>query len=141
MSHGTETQITQLVGKHPGRLGALAALASLPAHLYIPLSASYQLAAVILGLVGGIYVGFALNDGSSKMVAVEAVVALCFVGAALAGVWLTVWAIPAAYALHGLWDMAHHHYIATAMPRWYIPLCAVYDWIFAGGLVAIWLVR
>ncbi len=33
--------------------------------------------------------------------------ALGFLGAALAGLWVTPWIVPAAYARHGIWDYAH----------------------------------
>lgn len=127
------------MGKHPARLGAILALLSLPAHFFLPTAASHDLAAVVLVLVAGIYVGFAVQDGRTKILVTEGAVALCFIIAALAGLWLSAWVIPAAYALHGFWDLAHHRHITTAMPAWYVPFCAVFDWIFAAGLAAAWL--
>lgn len=137
----TQTELTRLVGRSPARLGAVFALATLPVHLVLTPAASHHLAAVVLGVVAGIYVGFALQDGRARMLAVEAAVALLFVAAALAGLWVSAWLIPAAYLAHGLWDFAHHRHVTTAMPRWYVPLCAVYDWIFATGLMTIWALR
>jgi len=136
-----EVELKSVVGKHPARIGAGLALASLPGHLLLPSTASHQLAAVVLVLVAGIYVGFALQDGRARTLAVEASVALGFTAAALTGLWVSAWTIPAAYALHGLWDLAHHRYVTTAMPGWYAPFCAVFDWVFAVGLVAIWIAR
>jgi hypothetical protein len=136
-----EVDFKSIVGSHPARIGAGLALASLPGHLVLTSTASHQLAAVVLVLVAGIYVGFALQDGRARSLAVEASVALGFTAAALAGLWVSAWTIPAAYALHGLWDLAHHRHIATAMPAWYVPFCAVFDWVFAVGLVAVWIVR
>lgn len=124
---------------HPGKVGAGLALASLPVHFLIPAAASHELAAVLLAMVAGIYVGFAVQDGRASALRTEGLVALAFVAAALIGLWVTVWAVPAAYALHGLWDLAHHRRITTAMPAWYVPFCAVYDWIFAAGLLVAWL--
>lgn len=51
------------------------------------------------------------------------------------------WAIPLACVLHGAWDVAHHRLVDTAMPRWNIPFCAVFDGVFAAGLVAAWALR
>ena len=76
----------------------------------------------LLVLVAGIYVGFALQDGRVAVLAIEAAVAGAFVG-----LWVSAWAVPVAYVLHGFWDVAHHRHVATAMPTWYIPFCAVFD--------------
>lgn len=124
-----------------GLLGAMLAVATLPAHLLLPLHTSQELAAVMLALIAAIYVGFALSDGRVRIVAIEVSVALGFAVAVLVGLWVTPWAVPAATALHGLWDLAHHRRVSTTMPRWYVPFCAVYDWIFASGLAAIWWLR
>ena len=68
------------------------------------------------GAGGRIYVGFAVQDGRAKTIAIEGSIAIGFAAAALAGLWVSAWAIPAAYALHGFWDLAHHRHVATAMP-------------------------
>jgi hypothetical protein len=109
--------------------------------LVLPLTASQQLASIILTLVAGIYVGFAIQDGRPGIIATEAGVALVFAACALLGLWVTAWAVPAAVALHGFWDLAHHRRVTTAMPRWYVPFCAIYDWVFAAGLAGAWWLR
>jgi hypothetical protein len=69
----------------------------------------------------------------------ELLVALAFTGAALAAAaswpaWVAV-----GFAAHGLWDWAHHQErVPTRMPRWYVPFYAVYDWVYAAGLLGIW---
>ena len=137
-----ERGAADVVTRHrPAMIGAVLATASLPAHLLLRPAASHQLAALLLVLVAGIYVGFALQDGRPRQVAVEALTASAFVSAAAAGLWLTPWVIPTAYILHGGWDIAHHRRVATAMPRWYIPFCATFDLVFAAGLIAAWLPR
>ncbi|WP_425228260.1 hypothetical protein [Sphingomonas sp.] len=137
----SEVEPNAIVGRHPARVGAGLALASLPAHFALSSTASHQLAAIVLVLVAGIYVGFAVQDGRAKTIAIEGSIAIVFAAAALAGLWVSAWAIPAAYALHGFWDLAHHRHVATAMPAWYVPFCAVFDWVFAAGLAAAWLLR
>ena len=127
-----------MLTRHPAKIGGGLALASLPIHALIPVSASHQLAAVLLALVAGIYVGFALQDGRARVLETEAGVAFGFLAAALIGLWVTAWVVPAAYGLHGLWDIAHHRRVTTALPSWYIPFCAVFDWVFGAGLALWW---
>ena len=125
----------------PAFVGGALAAASVPLHLLVSGNVSTDLAAVTLATVAAIYVGFALADGRPAIMGLEAGVALLFAMAALAGLTLSRWATIGAFALHGLWDYAHHRGIRTAMPRWYIPFCAVFDWVFALGLGSIWLSR
>jgi hypothetical protein len=97
------------------------------------------LAALTLALIAGVYLGFAFNDGRLSVMFTELFVALGFTSVALAGVisWPAWTAI--AIAMHGLWDWTHHREsVPTQMPRWYVPFCAVYDWIYAAGLLGIW---
>lgn len=133
------SSLENLIGKNPARIGALLALASLPAHFLLPQIISHQLAAIVLTLVAGIYIGFAVQDGRSKAFAIEGCVALIFATAALVGLAVWHWAIVVAYVLHGFWDLAHHRSVDTAMPKWYVPFCALFDWIFAAGLTVAWL--
>jgi len=133
--------LVAMVGKNPSRVGAILALGTLPLHVIVSQSVSIQVAAIVLTLVAGIYVGFAVHDGRSVILAAESLVALAFASAALAGLIMTHWAIPVAYMLHGFWDLAHHRRITTSMPGWYVPFCAVFDWVFAAGLTAIWILR
>lgn len=116
--------------------GALAA-ASLPLHALAGADASRQMTALTLAVVAAIYVGFALADGRRSIVAREVAVALGFVGAAVATVAFSAWIAVAAFAAHGLWDVAHHRNVDTRMPRWYIPFCAVLDWVFVAGLAVL----
>jgi len=120
-------------------LGGGMALATLPLHALLPHRLSVELAALMLAAIGAIYIGFALRDGRAKAMTTEIIVAVLFLAAAAIGLTVQPWAIPAAYFAHGLWDAAHHHHVDTAMPRWYIPFCALYDWVFAAGLMLIWL--
>ncbi|MFZ2871185.1 DUF6010 family protein [Zavarzinia sp.] len=127
----------------PSMVGIGLSLATLPLHLLIAHEQSVELAAVMVAMIGAIYVGFAIQAGSVRQIAVESVVATLFMVAALAGLWLSPWVIPAAYVLHGLWDWLHHdrdHSADLVAPRgWYPPFCAAYDWVFAFGLAALWL--
>ena len=125
--------------RSPSLTGAVLSVLSLPVHLFLTEAASLQFAAVLMGLVAGIYAGFALNDGRRAIVWTEALAALFFIGLALAGLGLSRWFIPSAFVLHAAWDALHHRVISTGLPTWYPPLCAVFDLLFAAGLVSIWL--
>ena len=122
-------------------IGGLAALATLPIHLVASASLSQQLAALTLCIVAAIYIGFALADGKLRWIVAEAIVVSAYLLAALLTLSVSMWVAVAAFTLHGLWDLAHHRHIRTAMPRWYIPFCAVFDWVFAGGLAGIILLK
>ena len=51
---------------------------------------------------------------------------------AVAGVLGSPYWFAVALFAHGLWDFAHHNGLFGAkIPRWYIPFCAVIDWIAA----------
>ncbi len=124
---------------HPRLTGSGLAVLSLPLHLALPAETSVLLAALTLALIAGVYLGFAFVDGRLSVMLIELLVAVAFTGAALAAAiswpaWVAV-----AFAAHGLWDWAHHRErVPTRMPRWYVPFCAVYDWVYAAGLFAIW---
>ena len=115
------------------------AVLSLPLHLVVPAETSVVLASLTLALIAGVYLGFAFSDGRLSVMLTELFVALAFTAAALAGamswpVWIAV-----ALGAHGLWDWAHHRErVPTHMPRWYVPFCAVFDWVYAAGLLGIW---
>lgn len=122
-------------------IGGGAALVSLPVHLLLSAENSAVIASLMLAIVAAIYVGFALADGRSRIMATEIGVAALFSAAALCGLLISRWVVVGAYLLHGFWDFAHHRRIETAMPRWYIPFCALFDWLFAAGLALIILLK
>lgn len=122
-------------------IGGLAALASLPVHLLVSPEVSISLAALTVGMIGAIYLGFAFSDGRQKIIAIETGAASLFALAAFGALVWSPWIAVLAFVGHGFWDYAHDHGVETAMPRWYIPFCAFYDWVFALGLSAIWILE
>jgi hypothetical protein len=122
-------------------IGVIAAIASLPVHLFIGDEASLLLAALALNMIGAIYIGFALADGRPAILRTEIFVGSLFGVLAFCAVMWSQWLVVVAFAAHGLWDFAHHRHVDTTIPRWYIPFCAVYDWVFAAGLTAIWIMK
>ena len=127
-------------GSHRAVLsGGILGVLSLPGHLFFDHHLSVLVAAFTLVLIAGVYLGYAFHDGRPKIIAIEGAIASAFVVAALYAVVRQPWALPLAFAAHGIWDALHHRHVGTEMPRWYIPFCAIYDWITAAGLAAIWL--
>ena len=125
--------------KHPVSVAGLLALISVPIHLFLPSDVSYAFAALLISLIAGIYVGFAVVADDISQIALQLAVALSFMSSALIA-WLVspVW-IAAVYVAHGVWDAAHHFEISqTRFPKWYIPFCAFYDVIAGLGLFLIW---
>jgi hypothetical protein len=122
----------------PWLSGGLVSLGTLPLHFSLPEAASIQVSAMFLSLIAGVYVGFAVQDGRSRLIALEGCVALLFVLAAGLGALIWQWAIPLAYVFHGLWDWAHVQLVKTDAPRWYLPFCAAYDFAVAAGLIWAW---
>jgi hypothetical protein len=62
--------------------GALLALATTPLHLLFSKTQSEQFAAMLLAVIGAIYIGFGLQTGTRTQVITEVTVALGFFGVA-----------------------------------------------------------
>ena len=93
------------------------------------------LQAIFLGLIAGVYIGFAVGDGRPRVIAVEAAIASVFVLIATVAVTATAWLLVLGYAGHGLKDYWQHrrHYVVNT--RWWPPFCAAVDWLVALVLV------
>jgi hypothetical protein len=95
--------------------------------------------AVILVLIAGVYIGFAIEDGRRNKLVIEVAVALGFVALVLLGMWKWPWLIPAGYFLHGVWDLLHHPLkIGARVRKWYPPACIAYDWL-VGAFIYIYM--
>lgn len=124
--------------RFPIHAGAIFGIVPLPLHLFMPSEPSYQLAALSLVLIAGIYVGFAFRDGRSSVLWIELSGAALFLGAAWLGLIGFPQAIILALFLHGAWDLLHISMIKTQIPNWYAGFCIVTDWLMAAGLWIIW---
>jgi len=114
-------------------------LGSLAVHLLLPHSASYVLAATLLSLIAGIYIGFAVMDGRQSRILVESSIACGFIAFATWSLMKAPHLIPLGYLAHAAWDFLHHTPLfMVSMPRWYIPACVVVDVIVGIGLWVIW---
>lgn len=131
-------EASHILSRLPVRSGIVFGIVPLPIHLFLAPELSYQLASITLVLIAGIYVGYAFKDGRVQSIIIELPTALLFSAAAWIGINGYPSFIIVALALHGLWDLLHHNLIDTEIPRWYIPFCAVVDWVMAASLFAIW---
>lgn len=127
------------IAKHPVGTAVILALISLPIHYFLPVEWSQLLAALILCVIGGVFIGFASIDGRVEQLILETAVAVVFALFALISLKLNPALIPLGYIAHGLWDWAHNSPILDVRaPNWYIPLCAVYDILLGFGLWFLW---
>ena len=97
-----------------------------------------QFAALLLVLIAGVYIGFALAQGSTTGSGFDVALAVGFLAlAAIAtiqppGTALTL--LAAAFAGHAVVDLMHSAAVlpSVALPNWYTSACAVYDVGIAG---------
>jgi hypothetical protein len=91
--------------------------------------------ALSLALIAAVYIGFAVADGRSKVIAVECAVAGVFLVLAATAVTATAWLLVLGFTAHGFkdaWQERSHYVVNT---RWWPPFCAAVDWFVAGILV------
>jgi hypothetical protein len=89
-------------------------------------------AANLLTLIAAIYVGFALASQGRLPLTKQVIGCAFFVTLALLGMWLNWWFLIVGLALHGGWDYLHQGKAGHGVvPAWYIPFCAIYDWMVA----------
>lgn len=127
--------------RRPVLTGILVGVGSLAPHFFLPPQASLGFAAVLIGLIAGIYFGFAVTSGSPRDQFVEFNVSGAFAIAGILGLLVAPIILPMAYFGHALWDLAHHNrsrLALVAIPHWYVPWCIVIDVIVGVGLLALW---
>jgi hypothetical protein len=89
-----------------------------------------------LTLIAPVYIGLAVADGRSRVIAVETVVAAAFILLAAAGVTGPAWLLVAGLAGHGCKDLWQHRTGFVAGTRWWPPFCAAVDFV-AAALIAV----
>lgn len=101
--------------------------------IYLPHFKAMDYFAILLVLLAGLMVGLALADGRPKIIIIELVIASGFIVLTLLGMWKWAWLIPAGFAFHGIWCLAHHYTGSGARIRsWSSPHCAIYSILIAG---------
>jgi hypothetical protein len=130
-----------ILTRRPILTGMAIGAGSLLPHAFLPREASLAFAAVLIALIGGIYFGFAVVKGSGRDQLVEFSVAGLFAVAGMLGLLYWPLLLPIAYLAHAGWDLAHHNRARlslVAIPRWYVPWCALIDVIIGAGLLVVW---
>ena len=92
--------------------------------------------ALYIALIAAVYIGFAVADGRTRVIAVEITIAAAFFVLAAVGVTGSAWLLIAGYAAHGLKDLWQHRTQFVAGTRWWPPFCAAVDFLVAAILAA-----
>lgn len=132
---------SSVFSRRPMLTGVAVGIGSLLPHAFLSPEASLGFAAVLIALIGGIYFGFAVVNGSSGQQLIEFNVAGLFAVAGLLGLLYWPMLLAIAYFAHAAWDLAHHNRARlslVAIPQWYVPWCVVIDVIIGVGLLVIW---
>jgi hypothetical protein len=118
--------------------GVLAGVTILSVTLF-PTDKAIDLLAMLLAIIGAIYIGFALSDRRQKELWIELAAAAVTISLAVAGLWVSPGFLVIGYMFHGAWDIGHHpRLIQTRIVGWYPPACVVYDWIIAAFILVWW---
>ena len=90
-----------------------------------------------LAAIAGVYLGFAIADGRTSAIAVQAAAMFVFVIVAYIGIEEGSKAvIGAGWVAHGFWDAIHHeHRGPTEVKTWYPPFCATADLVVGVPLI------
>lgn len=110
---------------------------SILVHAIMPRELSRELFSVILGALGGVYLGGALKRGTRQDVVITAIGAAACVVVAVAGLRGPVWIIGAGFLAHAAWDWVHHAMRKRTVGRWWPPFCAIYDVVVGGYLFSV----
>ena len=95
---------------------------------------------VVTIVIASFYALFAVMAGSMHALALECLVGVLFVSAAIAGFRRSLWTVAAALAGHGIFDFTHAAIIANpGVPDWWPAFCLAFDVTAAGYLG--WLLR
>jgi hypothetical protein len=126
VTHGEKTSMGRVI--FWGAVVGVAQAASPLVFWWLDAATVYALG---LAAIAAIYVGFAVADGRSRVVAVECTVALAFVVVAAAGVTGSAWFLAAGLAAHGVKDAVQERRQYVSGTRWWPPFCAAVDWVCA----------
>jgi hypothetical protein len=83
--------------------------------------------ALMIALIAAVYVGFAVSDGRTNVIATEIVVVVAFFIAAAIAVAVTPWLLVAIYLGHGAKDLWQHRKQFVRGTRWWPPFCFAVD--------------
>src|SRR5436190_19224675 len=113
---------------------ALAAMVGTLAHL-VGYDRDRSFYAVVLTVVGCLYVLFAAMAGGGDSLVPEIAFFAVFAAMAAIGFRTTLWVVAAGLLLHGLFDFSRHAYLpGHGAPEWWPAFCGAYDVVAAIGL-------
>lgn len=93
--------------------------------------------ATTLAIIASVYVGFAVADGRSSVIAVEVGVASVFIILATAAIGASAWLVVGGLVGHGLKDLWQHRTHFVANTRWWPPFCLAVDFVAASVIAAL----
>jgi hypothetical protein len=123
-SHETTTRAPMLWGVVVGLAQATTPLL----FWWLDTATVYALGIIV---IASIYVGFAVADGRTKVIAVESGVTLTFVFLAATAITGSPWLLVVGLIGHGLKDLWQHRTQFVANTHWWPPFCMVVDWVVA----------
>jgi hypothetical protein len=89
----------------------------------------------VMVVIASYYALFAVMSGNTHTLIIESLIAVGFVGIALAGFKLNLWWVVGALATHGIFDFFHGHMISNpGVPTWWPSFCLAYDGMAAAFL-------
>ena len=88
-----------------------------------------------VAIIAAVYIGFAVADGRTFVLATEVGVATVFVVLAAAAMKSMPWLVVIALVGHGIKDTIQHRTQFVANTRWWPPFCLVVDFV-AAALIA-----
>jgi hypothetical protein len=83
--------------------------------------------ALMVALIAAVYIGFAVSDGRTNVIAVESIVVVGFFIVAAGAVTATPWLLVALYLAHGAKDLWQHRNQFVRGTRWWPPFCFAVD--------------
>ena len=107
----------------------------------IPEQYVFDFLAVLLALIAGVYLGFAIADGKMRGLLVQGVNIFFIMALILVSLLVHPYFLAAGYFAHGIWDMVHHSRLGlvhTKVPELYIHACMLYDWIIGAFILLLW---
>lgn len=118
-------------------VGGVTGLGVVTLTFLFPLNDFMEFHRILIGVIAGIYIGFAINEGNSNNIIVEILLALFIFVMTLASAHSKLAVlIPIAYTVHGCWDWLHHKKtIKTPVVQWYPPFCAAVDFVLAVSIL------
>ncbi len=92
--------------------------------------------ALMVTLIAAVYIGFAVSDGRTGVIAVESIVVAMFFIASTVAITSTPWLVVALYLAHGAKDLWQHRTQFVRGTRWWPPFCFAIDMTVAGIVTA-----